>query len=136
MKSAQKSLAGLLLSSFLVVALWGVTLGMNHDGMVGMTTPCPIMADYDVACAMGFGEHATFWKQLFSATVAQVGLILVMVMGFSIFSRNDQRQFYEFLMVHSSWIPPTLTRQRQQIAQLSNPIFQACSAGILEPKIH
>ena len=136
-KKFARFLLGLALIAFLSAAFFGAsqTMGMNQqsDGTMG---GC-MFTGMEEICEMSFTEHLTQWQSMFTTTVTQNAftvilllLLAVVLVAVAIFKRN-------LLLLFSYYT----TRWRLYIKQnpnlyLFNPLKEAFSQGILNPKIY
>lgn len=136
-KKISRFIMGFMLIAFLSVAFFGVsqTMGMEmrSDGTMG---GC-LFSGMEEICEMSFTEHLTEWQSMFTTTVTQNAFTLILLLllavvfvAVGIFKRN--------LHLLSSF---HATRWRLYLRynpelSLFNPLKEAFSQGILNPKIY
>ena len=136
-KKFARFLLGLALIAFLSVAFFGASQTMAMEKQSDGTMGGCLFTGMEEICKMSFTEHLTQWQSMFTTTVTQnaftVILLLLLAVVFvtvGIFKRN--------LLLLSSY---HATRWRLYIKQnpnlsLFNPLREAFSQGILNPKIY
>ncbi len=127
------ALAALLAVAFLGISHSMMGMGIKSDGTMG---GCLFSGKSEI-CTMTFTEHISHWQSMFTTTfpqkafaVALLVLLAVVSVAVAILTRN--------LFLLSSYYA---TRWRLYIKQnpnlsLFNPLKEAISAGILNPKIY
>jgi len=136
-KKFARFLLGIVLIAFLSVAFFGASQSMGMEMRDNGTMGGCMFTGMEEICEMSFTEHLTQWQSMFTTTVTQnaftVILLLLLAVVFvavGIFKRN--------LLLLSS---RHTTRWRLYIKQkpnlsLFNPLKEAFSQGILNPKIY
>jgi len=136
-KKFARFLLGLALIAFLSVAFFGASQTMGMDQQSDGTMGGCMFTGMEEICEMSFTEHLAQWQSMFTTTVTQnaftVILLLLLAVVFvtvGIFKRN-------LLLLFSYYT----TRWRLYIKQnpnlsLFNPLKEAFSQGILNPKIY
>jgi len=128
---------GFALIAFLSVAFFGASqsmgMEMRDDGTMG---GC-LFTGIEKICTMKFNEHLAQWQSMFTTTAPQKALafallllLAVVFVAVAIFKRN-------LLLLFSRYT----TRWRLYIKQnpnlsLFNPLKEAFSRGVLNPKIY
>ena len=127
-----KILLALGIVAFLLVGFFGVGLSGIHMGSLGQEMPgCPVMG-MTVVCQMDPLEHIAAWQSMFvSALPNGILNVLAVLLAFLFFAflKKDGR----FLPLASS--PKTIQVPRRVISIIRNPLADAFSNGILNPKI-
>lgn len=136
-KKLNPFLLGFMLIAFLFIAFFGVSqttgMQMRSDGTMG---GC-LFSGMEEICTMRFTEHLTQWQSMFTTTVTQnplttilLLLLAVVFVAVGIFKRNLLLLFsYDV----NRW---RLYIRRNPELSLFNPLKEAFSQGILNPKIY
>ena len=125
------------LIAFLSVAFFGASLsmgmGMKDDGTMG---GC-LFTGMEEICTMKFDEHLAQWQSMFTTTAPQKALafallllLAVVFVAVAIFKRN-----LLLLFSHHATRWRLYIRHNPELS-LFNPLREAFSQGILNPKIY
>lgn len=124
-------LSAILALGILYILSFGILMGMETDNH-GHMAACPFTMTSSL-CTMSFSEHLNMWQNMFTATLDNGTLLLIVgliVLAFSIAfkhldtSQDQELKGYRFY-THKHSKPPTF-----------NKLLELFSQGILNPKIY
>ncbi len=131
----RKIFASLALLFFVFVNILGVNATMSR-GANGRMGNCPFAGSMTKICSMGAVEHISRWQSLFTTTAPQKAitfalliLLAVVFVAVAILKRN---LFLLFSFYATRW---RLYIKQNPHLSLFNPLREAFSQGILNPKI-
>ena len=126
----KKILASLVLAAFLIVGLFGLFHFAMNNG--GDTLGCPFM-NITALCAMNPFAHIAVWQNMFVASfpkeIFSLLAIAVLIVLFAFTSRSFWRSDQTALLFIR------IRRPAPQTFIARNPLQEAFSSGILNPKI-
>ncbi len=113
----------LLLSAFIVFAIWGLGFGVQFSDH-GHMSRCPFMGEGGNMCGMNVAEHISLWEQIVTAVI-ELGVFCLMLLvvflgGFdlSVFKNeclgNNLEEF---------------------VYKIFSPLRLALSRGVIHPKV-
>jgi len=122
----------ILLAIFIIMASFGVQLGMNSFS-AGAESPCPFNGDLAAICPMSVVNHISFWKQIFSALPAGESLalfiiaVLIVSFRFKALIKTAETRLIFWYRYHKK------TSSREKIYNYFSFLF---AQGILHPKLY
>ena len=136
-KKFTRFLLGLILIAFLSVTFFGMSQAMMGMEKRSDGTMSGCMFSGTAICKMTFSEHLASWQGMFTATNPQkvialtlLALLAVMFVAVIILKKN---LFLLFSYYATRW---RLFRKQNPHLSLFNPLREAFSKGILNPKIY
>ena len=136
-KKFARFLLGLALIAFLSIAFFGASQTMGMDQQSDGTMGGCLFTGMEEICEMTFTEHLSQWQSMFTTTAPQKALafallflLTVVFVAVAIFKRNLLLLFSYYTTRWRLYI-----RHNPELS-LFNPLKEAFSRGILNPKIY
>lgn len=136
-KKSARFLLGFALIAFLLVAFFGASqsmgMEMKDDGTMG---GC-LFTGMEEICTMKFEEHLAQWQSMFTTTAPQkalaIALLLLLVVVFVAVAILKRNLLLLFSYYTTRW---RLYIRHNPELSFFNPLKEAFSQGILNPKIY
>ncbi|MEK7067440.1 MAG: hypothetical protein AAB956_00390 [Patescibacteria group bacterium] len=121
----------ILLAIFIMMASFGVQLGMNSFSS-GAPSPCQFNSGMATLCPMGVVNHISFWKQIFSALPGQLlALIVIAALAVSFSFKALIKTIAARLIVWYYYY-----KRKSRLEKIHNYFNTLFAKGILHPKIY
>ena len=135
-QTVYKLVGVVIVAVFALVVLFALNMDMRMDVHNSMSD-CRFMNSGSTICQMSFAEHLSHWQQTFIATApphnAPLLGLTVLFAGIALSSLFLNFQKYA---LESHTVQRRLWGERNSLSKLFDPIVQALSEGILNPRIY
>jgi len=121
----------ILLATFVIIASFGVQLGMGTL-ITKTASPCPFMGEAMAVCPMTVVDHIGYWKGLFAALptielLALVAAVIIVSFGLKILADSAAMRLAYWYHYY---------KKKKAISKLYNYLSLLFSSGILHPRIY